>query len=537
MTNRESLGEWLANRPAWWVPALALLSLPAFPPLEWHGAAWIGLAPVMFALRTAGGGPWAWAAAGWGFGMVFFGANFAWLHRVLVELAGMGLLHFSAFAALLVGSLALLPALGFWLARQAWARHGISPAWVLAIWFSVQDLLLGVFPFGGVAWGSPAATQAHTLAARLAVPWVGGAGLVLLLGLVNAGWARLAIAMLARPPGRPRAALSAAFSTVLAALTALTVLCAWPAPLHTTPPAPSPGSPRLSVLAVPGGLSIAELDAAKGTQDTVRYYLLRTLDAMDHRPAPDGGRERTAGGNENIALAIWPESAVRGREARGQALVELSALAGLTGTDFLLGSNATNRGRDLNSVYLVDGGGGDFRRYDKINLVPFGEYVPAGFGWLFGKKITRGNSDFASGSGPPVLEWRGTRLGVAICFESALPGHIRRSVRAGAEWIVAVANDAWLTPAAARQHLRLTALRGLEAGRDVLFVSNGGWSALLRGGQVVTGGGKGVDPFWVRPVLRSGRTPWTRWGPWPLALAIGAVTVLGLWRRRSNPAS
>ena len=99
------------------------------------------------------------------------------------------------------------------------------------------------------------------------------------------------------------------------------------------------------------------------------------------------------------------------------------------------------------------------------------------------------------------------------------------AVRRGAQALVVIANDAWLTPEARTEHLRITALRALEAGRDALFVSNGGWSAHLSGGMVVRAAGAKDAPLAVDARLTSDMTPWARWGV-RLPLAVAALAVL-----------
>ncbi|HEX7927850.1 MAG TPA: apolipoprotein N-acyltransferase, partial [bacterium] len=227
---------------------------------------------------------------------------------------------------------------------------------------------------------------------------------------------------------------------------------------------------------------------------------------------------------------IWPESAAGFDVSRGKALVELHEVANLVDSDILFGSDIREQGKDYNALYLVTGATFDFQRYEKRNLVPFGEYVPTLFRPLFGRKATAGDEDYSAGERPPVLTWRGRFLGVAICFESILPHHIATAVREGAQVLVVIANDIWLTPPAYTHHLRLTALRALEAGRDALFVSNGGYTALLSGGRAVEMVSAGQAPLRVEARLESRVTPWVRWGvllPLGFVVLVVAIRVAG----------
>ena len=272
------------------------------------------------------------------------------------------------------------------------------------------------------------------------------------------------------------------------------------------------------MLLVPGNTGVPRAGAEEAGRAALRSYMSRTLAA-----AGPGASPPAASRNQEPLLVIWPESAAQGDVARGKTLVELHQVAGLAGADLILGSDTRDRGRDFNSIFLVQGGTFDFQRYDKRALVPFGEYVPAGFRFLLGTKVTAGDQDYSPGTAPPVLAWRDYRLGLAICFESTLPRHIGATVTQGAQAIVAIANDAWLTPAAQTHHLRLSALRGLEAGRDMVFVSNGGWTALLRGGRAVRQIYADAPPLLLKIAVAEGETPWSRWGGW-LLLAMAAAT-------------
>ena len=513
----------IERRAVWVVPLLGLLPVAAHPPLEWHWLGWIALAPLLYLLaRGPGGSAW-WLGAGWGYGLTHFAAHYFWLPESLLEKAGLQFWPFLALTVLGLSLLAGYPALAIALSRLAFLRWRVSPCWTFPVLFAAQDALLGVSPLGGAPWGTAAAAQAGTWAAALAVPLLGGSGLVLLMGAVSAGWA-----------GAFAAALRGGWAGAvgLAAMAGITAVLALPSS------APTAGSeaPGFRALLVPGDLPVSVLADGSRSRETLRYFLSRSLDGLAKAPARGGE------GEESPWLVIWPESAVSGRASRGRLLADLFELSVAMDVDFLFGSNAWEGGRVYNSGYLVTGERFRTVRYDKMRRVPFGEYVPIGFRTLFGKKFTAGDDDYAAGQGPPIVVWRGIRLGVAICFESVLTAHLREAVEEGAEAIAVLSNDQWLTPAAARHHLNLTALRGLEVGRDVLFAANGGWSAHLRGGRVLAQSPRDGGAIATEPIRRRHRTPWVRWGYAPLIalsagyLAVGllAVPLAGMLIRRSR---
>jgi apolipoprotein N-acyltransferase len=514
-SQQRDLLAWL-TRPGVIGPVTGGMFLLAFPPLEWTPLAWVVLAPLLSLLEREGEparrrGVRAWFGAGWGMGLVLYAGHYHWMFHALVELAGVSLFRFLPFWLAMVAGFALGPASA--LSACAWARGRLGWAlwWTAPLAFMALDAVLLAFPFGGMPWGSWAATQPHTLAAAWIAPVLGGPGIVAVLVAVNAGWAALVDS-----PGRGRRASMAGVAAALLAAT-LAVLT-WP---NLSPPgAPAEGR-ALRVVLVPSNLAVPTPDEGPAR---LRHYLGRTLGVLG--PGRESRRAQGAGRTAGPRLAIWPESASATDVSRGKTLVELHDVATLIDADLLLGSDTRELGRNFNSLYVVEGGTFDFQRYDKRELVPFGEYVPAWFRPLFGRKATAGDEDYTPGDRPPVLPWRGHRLGVAICFESTLPGHVADAVRNGAQILVVIANDAWLTPAARTHHLRLTALRAVEAGRDALFVSNGGWTAHLSRGQVIRATSAQGSPFAVEPQLESGQSPWVRWGVvLPLLLVLLALLV------------
>jgi apolipoprotein N-acyltransferase len=512
---RRGLQGWLA-RPGVLGPVTGGLMLLAFPPLDWTPLAWVALAPLLAVLEVEGDpirrrGVRVWFGAGWGMGLVLTAGHYHWMIRAMVDIAGVPVLRFVPFWLALVASLALGPAMA--LAGCAWARArwGWALWWTAPAAFMLVDAVLLRLPFGGMPWGSWAATQPHTLAAAGLAPLLGGPGIVAAMVAVNAGWAALAAGS-----GLGRRTIAPALGAALLAVT-LAVLIR-PQAISEEPPAAGRG---LRALLVPSDLGVPTPDESS---QRLRHYIGRTL--------AEAGQVRNLPRQQPPAplLVIWPESAAAADVSRGKTLVQLHDVATLVEGDILFGSDTRELGRDYNSLYLVTGGTFDFQRYDKRELVPFGEYVPAPFKALFGRKATAGDQDYAAGDRSPALRWRDRTLGVAICFESTLPAHIGAAVRDGAQVLVVIANDAWLTPPARTHHLRLTALRALEAGRDALFVSNGGWTAHVAEGQAVRAVPASGNPLRVEARLESRLTPWVRWGgtlPFAAVALVLAIRLTG----------
>ncbi|MDH4248529.1 MAG: apolipoprotein N-acyltransferase, partial [Deltaproteobacteria bacterium] len=394
-----------------------------------------------------------------------------------------------------------------------WLRWGWWPGFTLPIGLALLEVVLSRQPFGGVVWGSLSVPLAQTLLAHHLAPWVGAPGLVLLLGAGNAAWA-----LAWTRPGRGAPLFLAA---------ALTLVATWPPSTAQSAhdSQVSGGKPPFRVLLVPGNIPQAEMEAHRDSQEIPRRYLAATLATLTTLAPLPGGPP---------PLVIWPEGAGNGNALKGKVLAELSRTFTLMEADLLLGADAVDRPALYNSLFLLPSGPFDFSRYDKRHLVPFGEYVPQGFRWLFGRKITAGEVDYTSGSRDPVLVWRGVSLGMGVCFESLLPGHIRTAVLGGAQALVITANNAWLDAPGQRQHLLLSLLRALEAGRDMVFVSNGGPSALIRPGMPLQSYPADSKPqtVWVQP--RTHLTVYQRWGDWVLLPLVSGMVMVLAWGKKNR---
>lgn len=133
-----------------------------------------------------------------------------------------------------------------------------------------------------------------------------------------------------------------------------------------------------------------------------------------------------------------------------------------------------------NSAIILDPEGREVSRYDKIHLVPFGEYVPA---WAFPgfvDKITSEVGNFVAGSSYRVAKTPAGDIGVFICYEAIFPQLVRRLAAAGAGVLVNISNDAWYgDSAAAYQHLEMARLRAIENHRYLVRATNDGVTTLI----------------------------------------------------------
>ena len=224
-------------------------------------------------------------------------------------------------------------------------------------------------------------------------------------------------------------------------------------------------------------------------------------------------------GSEKPALMIWSEMPAPFYYEEDPILrQQVGSLARVTRTPLLF--NMVGHARDgapLNSALALSAQGEPLARYDKIHLVPFGEYVPWPFG-LIVQKFTSEIGDFRPGSSLVLWRLEGHRAASFICYESAFPSLPRDFTQAGAEVLFNLSNDGYFgrSLSARGQHLLLVRMRAAENGRWIVRATNDGFTA------AVDPAGRIVDrvPAFQQSVsrmqfsFRKERTFYTRWGDW-----------------------
>lgn len=181
-------------------------------------------------------------------------------------------------------------------------------------------------------------------------------------------------------------------------------------------------------------------------------------------------------------LVIWPESPMLFLYTRdGQLRDEIADFTKRNKTSLIINSfePAPNDG-GYNSALFIGENGNLIRQYDKIHLMPFGEYVPVPR-WIPGASyIPAMVGDFTAGNEYDLFRIGNLKAGVFICFESAFPNHTRKFANEGADVLIEMTNDGYLGPTPVlRQHLANAVFRAVETNRPVVRSTNAGITAFI----------------------------------------------------------
>jgi len=256
-----------------------------------------------------------------------------------------------------------------------------------------------------------------------------------------------------------------------------------------------------------------------------------SLDEMERSQAALSLRSVLMHAAKPPSIIVWPEVPAPFyyyEDERFRGYVD--TLARSSGAYVLLGIVAhTAGGAPLNSAALVSPAGVAISRYDKVNLVPFGEFVPWPFGAL-ANKVSTEVGDFAAGNRVVVSPVYDHRIGAFICYESVFPNFVRKFADGGAEVLFNISNDGWFGHSAARQqHLEIVRMRAAENRRWILRSTNDGITTTIDAAGRLGGG----LPLFVQATSYTGfnyetvKTFYTRFGDWfPLLCATLALACL-----------
>ncbi|GAA3917047.1 apolipoprotein N-acyltransferase [Microbacterium invictum] len=466
----------------------------SFPAVGWWPLAFVSITLALGTIigRSIGGA----FLVGVAFGAAFFFTHLVWVGTYLgpvpwVALAGLETVLFG------VGAIPI--ALAYRWTDRARGRAVLwfvgVPLLVAGLW-SVRELMMGSWPYSGFPWARIGMTQANGPLPE-AASWVGMTGLGF---LIVAACACLVQWWRAGGFRRMRGVLPAAMI-----VTALVLV----------PQFPTGDAGQMDIGWVQGNGPSGYFD--------------------DRTPGDVLAAQTTATDpllGEDMDLLVWPEGAVDSDPltdpATARRLTDLVAQAGAP----LLINAATARDGDVFNTSILWGGQGDPQLHDKVNPVPFGEYVPDR--WFYERiapdLIGLIQREYTPGQNPPFVTVDGVKVGLAICFDVIYDSVIWDGARQGAQVYVFQTNNADFRGTDENlQQLAFARMRAIETGRAVVNVSTVGTSQVIApDGQIIDGAGVDQAAAAITRVpLRDGLTPAVVLGGALTALiALGAITGL-----------
>ena len=463
--------------------ALALLSGVmigvSFPPWEHHLLAWlpwVSLAPLCWALwmmpRPASWQRWSRHAflMGWLTGTVsflislFWITTVTWLGWILLSLVvGLYPALWALFAALVLRPVGVAgkgsDTANAWLGsfRNLLVALLSAAAWVSCEW------LRGTL-FSGFGW-NPLAISLRDSIPLIQIAGITGAAGLSFLCVLGSATAAITVERLRREIVQRKT--KPHFDFMVAVL--LVVLAFGYGVRKMTSPT-LPATP-LRIAAVQGNVPVYDYWNVKKEAGIMAGYVHQTRLALAMQPD----------------LIVWPEASTPRPLLLDEIIFnQVKDLASGTAADFLIGSvHYENEPRgDYNSAILLTDHAAAAQIYNKVHLVPFGEYVPfrhsfPPLSWIVGNQVPY---DFDSGKGPAVLTLSkdSVKIGTLICFEDTLGDLARRFAALGAQLLITVTNDGWFEHSVAtRQHLANARLRTVETGLPLLRVADTGVTCFI----------------------------------------------------------
>ena len=473
---------------AWLLVVLsALLQVLIFPLPGLYFLSWFALAPLILAVlraRPAGeleidgstklqaASPWQAFLLAYACGILWFAGTCYWIFGTMRQFGGMStplallaLFLFCLYLGLYLGLFGLL------LGLMAGPGRDYRRALVAApfLWVATE---LARTRITGFPWNLLGTAQVDNVPLCRIATWTGVYGISCEIVLVN-----VAVAAAFLVPRQKRAAL------LVAALAAAAVL----------------QSGRL----VEPPAAVADREALLVQQNipiAVRWppdYFDRTLSELTSltlKSAADAAAQASSGQDlsrqnsaTKIDLIIWPESPAPFYTSDPRFRNAISDMAHRAGTWVVTGAVGTapaaqSGGQELifNSAAIVSPTGEWTGRYDKVHLVPFGEYLPFPSLFSFAGGLSKEVGEFEAGSSRVPLDAVGTKLGVFICYESVFPDDIRQFANQGAQVFVNISNDGWYGDSGAwSQHVNQTRMRAIENERWILSAANTGLTGAI----------------------------------------------------------
>jgi apolipoprotein N-acyltransferase len=394
-------------------------------------------------------------------------------------------------------------------------RKGVALACVLAPFFWVTlEFARTHLPYIGFPWNLTGYAASDSLALLQLTPITGIWGLSFVIAAYGSF---LAYAVLA---GKPQA---------------------WKAALAVTV--------ALLVIAIGGSYLVP-----KATAQHVAHLIQTDFPQSEHYPSNwmqihSGELDQLAqlsidAAKKNPGLIVWPEVPAPFSLQDPPFAARMVRIAKESGSEFLVGvvdwqrepqangpnqqNQQQNQWSAYNSAVLLDPSGRRIYAYNKVHLVPFGEYVPLREWLTFAGRLTADISDFTAGTEYSVGH-TDRPFGTFICYEAIFPGEIRRFAANGAELLINISNDGWFGRSAApAQHLMMSRVRAIESRRWLLRDTNNGFTVVVDPyGRIIASLPTDIRGELEAPYdFRTDITPYVRFGDWLCWLSLLASIVI-----------
>ena len=522
------------ERSAWLLAIFsAVLQVVIFPLADQYWLSWIAVAPLVIAVlrarqpetlqlqgaaRMLPARPWQGFALGYLCGILWYGGSCYWVYNTMKQYGGIGALGAAGLLVLFCLYLGLYHGL-FGLLTCILAKRSLRSALVSApfLWVAIE---LARTRVSGFPWDLLGIAQVDNIPLARLARFTGVYGISFEIMVVNTAFAAALLVRRNRRTSLLIAAIAAAFVLQIAR---------WM-------PVPAARGDRTAIL-VQQNVPVLE------SSDWTRQYFDDTLTDLTKLSLTPVGNPP-----HHPDLIVWPESPAPFYANDPGLRDDLERIAGaakswmVVGTVDLEGTNASPQSQEVfNSALVVSPVGNAVARYDKVHLVPFGEYVPFKNLLAFAGGLTKEVGDFSRGASRRPLQADGEDLGVFICYESIFPDEVRQFAKSGAQVLVNISNDGWYGDSGAyAQHLKQARMRAIENDRWLLRDTNTGVTASIDPyGRIVDSVPRKTRTALVAPYsLNTATTFYTRHGDWLAflcAIISAGAAVLSLFKLPSIP--
>lgn len=455
--------------------ASSLLLILSFPNFNLWFLAWIGFLPLLFAIE--GKKPIEAFRISYLTGAIFFIGTIYWLGHVTLP----GMIIVALYLALYFGIFGLIACRGLHFDGYL-SLVFIPAAWVTSEYMRAHFLT-------GFPWALLGHSQSYNLPVIQIADITGAYGVSFLIVMVN-----VSLYLMIKNYKKTESFMAFLFIITIAVFIVLYYGYLRLNNIFT--------GERLKVAVVQGNIPQDQKWDADFREKIIRKYEDLTRQAAAERPD----------------LIVWPETSVPGfLEAEEDLGYRVKSLAAYASTPILVGTPAERAGSEsyYNSAMLISGEGKYIGCYDKIHLVPFGEYIPFKKTFSFVEKFAKNPiGDFSSGKEYTVFNIYISRtrrdggsifrtvkragFSAMICFEDIFPDIARNFVKSGALFLINMTNDAWFGETnAPYQHAQSSVFRAVENRVNVVRAANTGLSCFIdqKGRIIGTVSDKGKELF------------------------------------------